>query len=40
MWSLLLMSLRGGRDVDTEADEIGGDVVMWPLKLIRWDGMS
>ena len=31
MWPLKMM---------LEVDEIGGDVMMWPLKLIRQDGMS
>ena len=28
------------RDVATEVDELGRDVVMWPLKSIRLEEMS
>ena len=30
----------GCRDVAAKVDEIGGDVVMWPAKLIILEGMS
>ena len=32
--------MRGNCDVSTEVEEIGGDVVMRPLKLMRLKGMS
>ena len=40
MWPPNLMGLEGCRDVAIEVDEIGRDVVMWPLKLMRLERMS
>ena len=31
---------RGCHDVATNVDEIGGDVWIWPLKLMRLEGMK
>ena len=30
----------GCRDVATDVDEIRGDAVMWPLNLMRLEGMT
>ena len=32
--------LRGCRDLATEVDDIGEDVVMWPIMVMRLDGIS
>ena len=40
MWPEIGETWRGCHDVATDVDEIGRDVVMWPLMLTRLDGMS
>ena len=40
MWPEIDETWMGCHDVATDVDEIGGDVVVCPLKLMRLEGVS